>query len=70
LDVETLKLVRGFCKSGISLNFLKFHDEIFILEEDELAHYREAMAAPSSKEWLVVMHTGMKIHIQLSLELG
>ena len=34
--------------------------KIFILEEDEPAHYKEAMAAPSSKEWLKAMKSEME----------
>ena len=48
------------------VEFSEISDEIFILEEDELAHYKEAMAALTSKEWLIPMHTRMKIHIPLS----
>ena len=33
-----------------------FHDEIFILEDDEPAHYKEVMVGPSSSEW----HKAMK----------
>src|SRR4051812_31698449 len=37
-----------------------FHDEIFILENDEPAHYKEAMAGPSSKEWHKAMKSEME----------
>ena len=37
-----------------------FHNEIFILEDDEPAHYKEAMAGPSSKEWHKAMKSEME----------
>jgi hypothetical protein len=37
-----------------------FHNEIFILEEDEPTHYREAMVAPNSKEWQKAMQSEME----------
>ena len=36
------------------------YNEIFILEEDKPAHYKEAMAAPSSKEWHKAMQSEME----------
>jgi hypothetical protein len=32
-----------------------FEKEVFILEEDEPANYKEALVGPSSNEWLKVM---------------
>jgi hypothetical protein len=37
-----------------------FHNEIFILEDDEPAHYKEAMAGPSSREWHKAMKSKME----------
>jgi hypothetical protein len=37
-----------------------FHNEIFILEDDEHAHYKEAMAEPSSREWHKAMKSEME----------
>jgi len=37
-----------------------FHNEIFILEDDEPAHYKEAMAGHSSKEWHKAMKSEME----------
>ncbi|XP_040251457.2 uncharacterized protein [Aegilops tauschii subsp. strangulata] len=37
-----------------------FHNEIFILEDDEPAHYKEAMAGPNSKEWHKAMRSKME----------
>ena len=50
-DVETpVKTVTEPRRSGRVIEPPEwFHNEIFILEEDEHAHYREAMEVPSSK---------------------
>jgi hypothetical protein len=37
-----------------------FHNEIFILEDDEPAHYKEAMAGPSSRKWHKAMKSKME----------
>ena len=37
-----------------------FQNEIFILGEDEPAHYKQVMAAPISKEWLKAMQYEME----------
>ena len=37
-----------------------FHNEIFILEDDEPVHYKEAMAGPSSREWHKAMKSEME----------
>jgi hypothetical protein len=37
-----------------------FHNEIFVLEDDEPAHYKEAMAGPNSREWHKAMKSEME----------
>ena len=60
--VETLaKTVTELCRSGRVIEPPEwFHNEIFILEEDEPTHYSEVMAARSSKEWLKAMQSKME----------
>jgi hypothetical protein len=60
-DVETpVKSVTESCRSGRVIEPLEwFHNEIFIFVEDVPAHYNEARAAPSSKEWHKAMQSEM-----------
>ena len=48
-------------RSGRAIQPLEwFHKKIFILEDDEPAHYKEVMAGPSSREWHKAMKSEME----------
>ena len=55
------KYVTELHRSGRAIEPPKwFHNKIFILEDDEPVHYKEAMAGPISREWHKAMKSKME----------